>query len=238
VLQPFVQSRINLLFTWTANFNLPVSVSDSNISQEGCVPKSNCNHVLGHTIFQESLSQGMQHNLICIQNLGSPDVEKLDMDWDSAHVHDLTCWFKSHSLVFLTTGKNEKICNRNNYVWVIENFQGQFYNLLLFWQILYMMQNLKWRMDWCPMASYVRLSTLKMWDGNIPNVILVKCKFSALSTPCLESFPLTPLEIIKGGSYKFLFLFFIIIISSLSYVNSYPPPSSNHSLFYPFPCLL
>jgi len=153
----------------------------------------------------------MQHNLICIQNLGSPDVEKLDMDGDSAYVHDLTCWFKSHSLVFLTTRKNEKI---NNYVWVVENFPGKFYNLFLFWQILYMMQNLKWRMDWCPMASYVRLSTLKMWDGNIPNVILVRCKFSAPSTPCLGPFPLTPLEIIKGESHKFLFLFLLFIISS------------------------
>lgn len=145
----------------------------------------------------------MQQNLICIQNLGSPDVEKLDMDLDSAHVHDFTCWFKSHSLVFLTTEKNEKICNRNNYVWVIENFPGQFYNLLLFWQVLYVMQNLKWRMDWCPMASYVRLSTLKTWDGNIRNVILVRRKFSTPSTPCLGPFPLTPLEIIKGGSQKF-----------------------------------
>jgi hypothetical protein len=42
-------------------------------------------------------------------------------------------------------------------------------------------------------------STLKMWDKNIPNVILVKCKFSAPSTPCPWPFPLTPLEIIKRG---------------------------------------
>jgi hypothetical protein len=154
----------------------------------------------------------MQHNLTCIQHLGSPDIEKLDMDWDSAHVHDLTCWFKSHSLVFLTTGKNEKICNSNNYVWVIENFPGQFYNLLLFWQILCMMRNLKWRMDWCPMASYVRLSTLKMWDGNIPNVVLVRCKFSTPLTPCPGPFPLYPLEIIKGWRHKFLFFFFLFII--------------------------
>ncbi len=172
---------------------------------------------MGHTIFQESLSQGMQHNLTCIQNLGSPDVEKLDMDWDSAHVHDLTCWFKSHSLVFLTTGKNEKICNRINYVWVIENFPGQFYNLLLLWRILYMMQNLKWRMDLCPMASYVRLSTLNMWDGNIPNVILVRRKFSAPSTPCPRPFPLTPLEIIKGGVINFCFSFSLYYFFSNSF---------------------
>jgi hypothetical protein len=127
--------------------------------------------VLGHTIFEENLSQDVQHNLICIQNLGNPEIEKLDMDWDSAHVHDLTSWFKSQSLVFPIPRANERSTIKTIMFESQKIFQDNFTKKNFPWQIIYMMQNLKWRTIWCPMASYVRWSTLKVLDGNISNVV-------------------------------------------------------------------
>jgi hypothetical protein len=44
-------------------------------------------------------------------------------------------------------------------------------------------------------------------------IIIIKCKVSVSLTPLLESFPLTPLDVVKGESHIIVQLFLPLILS-------------------------